>query len=67
MLGFGKPPQDSISFVVILTICIGLGVPALLIGLGGVFLFIRRKPWQRFTSKASIAYSKLDVNGNDSK
>lgn len=46
MLGFGEPPQDTISIVVIITIAVGLGVPALLIGLGGVYIFIRRKPWK---------------------
>ena len=46
MLGFGEPPQDTISIVIIITIAVGLGVPALLIGVGGVYIFIRRKPWK---------------------
>ncbi len=67
MLGFGTAPQDEISMVVILTICIGLGVPALLIGLGGVFLVIKRKPWKKLSSTNKNGYTKLDINNNDTK
>ena len=67
MLGFGTPPEDSISFVVVLTICIGLGVPALLIGCGGIFLVIRRKPWKRCFKDSKGGYTKLDINGDEKK
>ncbi len=67
MLGFGTPPEDSISFVVVLTICIGLGVPALLIGCGGIFLVIRRKPWKRCCKDSKAGYTKLDINGDEKK
>lgn len=51
MMGFGVVPYDSISIVVIITIAVGLGIPLILVVLGGVYVFIKKKPWERFTNK----------------
>ncbi len=52
--------------VVIITIAVGLGIPALLVLLGGTYVVIRKKPWQnvqRMAAKVSgtqEGYSKLN-------
>ena len=42
MMGYGKPPEESFSLLVILIISIGLGLPAVLIIGSVIFLLIRR-------------------------
>ncbi len=63
MVGHGTVPHDSLSPVVIITILVGVGVPAVLILLGGVYVFIKKKPWdnvRRIVSGTSAeGYSKL--------
>lgn len=52
--------------VVIITIIVGLGIPAVLVLLGAVYVVIRKKPWQnvqRMAAKVSGSqggYSKLN-------
>lgn len=41
-LGYGKPPNEEFSLLVILVISIGLGLPALLILISGLVMLIRR-------------------------
>ena len=47
ILGFGEPPEDNISSVVWITIFVGLGLPAVITVLGGIYLIIRKKPWKK--------------------
>ncbi|PSN45259.1 hypothetical protein C0J52_10341 [Blattella germanica] len=42
MMGYGKPPEEGFSLLVILVISIGLGLPALLIILSGIIVMVRR-------------------------
>lgn len=61
--GYGDVPKDGFSAVIIITIIVGVGVPALLVVLGGVYVFIKKRPWQnihRFVnSKRGRGYSRL--------
>lgn len=42
LLGYGHPPAESFSMLVTLVLAIGLGLPALLIVVGGVCVVVRR-------------------------
>ena len=42
MTGYGAPPSDYVSLLVILVLGVGLGIPALLILGAGVYLFMKR-------------------------
>jgi hypothetical protein len=42
MLGYGRPPSENFSLLVILVISIGLGLPALLIIISGLVMAVRR-------------------------
>ncbi len=56
IIGYGKVPEDSISSVVIITIIVGLGIPAVLVLLGFIYVVISKKPWQnaqRMATKVS--------------
>ena len=46
VVGYGKVPVDMISTTVIIIIIVGLGIPGALIIVGGVYVFIKKKPWQ---------------------
>jgi hypothetical protein len=61
-MGFGKVPQDHISIGVIITIIVGLGVPAALILLGSVFVVVKKKPWDNFKK---INYSKVSQSNDN--
>ncbi|XP_055877937.1 glycosylated lysosomal membrane protein A-like isoform X2 [Biomphalaria glabrata] len=41
-IGYGTPPADSISITVIITISAGLGLPVLIIIVGGIYSIIRK-------------------------
>ncbi|BFY97164.1 hypothetical protein BsWGS_00204 [Bradybaena similaris] len=41
-IGFGAPPVDSISMTVIITISAGLGLPVIILILGGVYTCVRK-------------------------
>ena len=65
VVGYGSVPTDAISYIVIVTIIVGLGIPAALILVGAVYMFIRKKPWQnvrRLMSKSNQrgTYTKLN-------
>ncbi len=66
IVGYGQVPEDSISMIVIVTIIVGLGIPALLVLVGAVYVVIKKKPWQnvkRVVAKAtgtSGGYTKLN-------
>ena len=45
-MGYGQPPEDSISVAVLATIIAGLGIPAVLVLLGAAFVVYKRRPWQ---------------------
>lgn len=63
MVGTGEVPKDTFSLVVIITIIVGVGIPVALVLLGGVYVFIRKKPWQNvqrwINSKSGRGYSRL--------
>jgi hypothetical protein len=42
MMGYGIPPDESFSLLVIFIISIGLGLPALLIIISGFVMAVRR-------------------------
>ena len=42
-IGYGKPPADSISTVVIIIISVGLGLPVVIILLGGIYVCAKKK------------------------
>lgn len=42
-IGYGKPPADAISTVVIIIISVGLGLPVVLILLGGIYVCAKKK------------------------
>ena len=66
MVGYGEVPEDNISMIVIITIIVGLGIPALLVLVGAVYVVIKKKPWQnvkRVVSRATGTqggYTKLN-------
>ncbi|CAL1526093.1 unnamed protein product [Lymnaea stagnalis] len=41
-MGYGKPPEDSISTMVIIIISAGLGIPVIIIIFGSIFTVVRR-------------------------
>ena len=56
---------DQISFVIIITIIVGFGVPLVVVLFGGVYVFFKKKPWQnaaRLFAKLSQrqTYSRLN-------
>lgn len=61
--GYGIVPVDTLSSVIIITIIVGVGIPAALVVVGGIYVFIRKKPWQnvqRFiNSRSGRGYSRL--------
>lgn len=54
-LGFGAPPEDKVSSLVVGVISAGLGLPVILIMFGGLFVIIKKK-----TSKEG--YTDLDTD-----
>ena len=42
-IGHGKPPNDSVSSLVMAVIFAGLGVPVVLILFGGLFICIKKR------------------------
>lgn len=44
--GYGEVPHDSLSMLVIITIILGLGIPVIVILVGGGYVVYRRKPWK---------------------
>lgn len=42
MMGYGVPPDEDFSLLVIFVISIGLGLPALLIVISGIVMAVRR-------------------------
>ncbi|KAL5004804.1 hypothetical protein ScPMuIL_018260 [Solemya velum] len=42
LVGFGDPPQDQVSLLVIIVISVGLGLPVLFIIFGGVFICVKK-------------------------
>ena len=42
-IGLGKPPNDSVSSLVMAVIFAGLGVPVVLILFGGLFICIKKR------------------------
>lgn len=50
LLGFGTPPMDKVSTVVWVSIFVGIGVPAVISLLGGIYVIIRKKPWTKIKS-----------------
>ena len=62
VIGYGQVPKDSYSSVIIITIIVGVGVPAVLVILGGIYVFIRKKPWQnvqRLINRSGRGYTRL--------
>lgn len=65
VVGFGDVQFDQISFVIIITIIVGFGVPLVVVLFGGVYVFFKKKPWQnaaRLFAKLSQrqTYSRLN-------
>ncbi|KAH3833721.1 glycosylated lysosomal membrane protein-like [Dreissena polymorpha] len=61
-IGHGKPPEDSVSVVVLIIILAGLGVPVLIIIFGGVYVCIkkrRRNTARQLVSVQSNGYQPL--------
>ena len=46
VVGHGNPPKEEVSIAVIIIISLGLGIPMLLVLAGGVYVVIRKKPWE---------------------
>jgi len=42
MTGFGNPPEDSVSFLVILVMGVGLGVPLVIIFASGIYFVVKK-------------------------
>ena len=62
VVGFGQVPKDTYSSVIIITILVGVGVPVVLVFLGGIYVFIKKKPWQnvqRLISRSGRGYTRL--------
>lgn len=61
--GYGDAPEDQFSLMVIITIVVGVGIPIALVILGGVYVFVRKRPWQNvqrwMNSKRGRGYSRL--------
>ena len=56
VIGTGRVPKEKYSFVVILTIGVGLGIPGCLVLLTVVFVFIKKRPWENLTRLVSSGY-----------
>lgn len=64
-IGYGKPPEDTISTTVIVIIAAGLGIPVILIIFGGIYTIIRRMRGQsgyQQISNGSLSRSNPQVN-----
>ena len=66
VLGYGTPQYDRISFIVIITISLGLGLPVLFIAFGAVFVIVKKKPWQNVARLLSGSRSgSYNIVNND--
>lgn len=42
MTGYGPPPSDSVSLLVILTLAVGLGIPAIIVVMAVIYMFTKK-------------------------
>lgn len=46
-VGYGMPPVESVSLLLIIIIIVGLGIPVLLIISGGIYIIIQKSRQRR--------------------
>ena len=46
MVGYGTAPQEHISTMAIIILCVGFGLPMATVIMGGIYVVYKRKPWQ---------------------
>ncbi|XP_041367916.1 glycosylated lysosomal membrane protein B-like [Gigantopelta aegis] len=66
-LGFGEPPADKISLLVIGVISAGLGIPVILIIFGGLFVFIRKQRSKQYKPLQDVSSSYPAGAGKEEK
>jgi len=62
VLGYGRVPQDTLSFQVIITIIVGLGVPVLFILIGGIYVIYKKKPWENVSQWVSRTHRRREYS-----
>ena len=68
LIGYGIAPADSVSLAIISTIAVGLGVPALFVVLGAIYVIYKKKPWesmQKLVARSNNGYAQLPVTDVD--
>ena len=40
-VGYGQPPAEKVSLMIIIVISVGLGIPVILVIMGGIYICIR--------------------------
>lgn len=63
IVGYGKPATETMSFLVILIISIGLGLPIAIIVFGGTYLQIRKRCCK---SNRGTSYAQINWSDNNS-
>jgi len=61
VIGTGTVPKEGISFVVLITIIVGFGIPGVLVIFSMLYVVLRKKPWQtvmQWTNR-NRGYTKL--------
>lgn len=59
-IGYGTPPIDKVSTLVVVVISVGLGIPVIIILCGGLFVFFKKR------SEKKKEYEKLNGTTSDS-
>jgi len=59
-LGFGQPPTDHISFMIIMIILVGLGIPIVLIIAGTVYTCVKKYRHREGYEEITSSYSEIN-------
>ena len=68
LIGYGTAPSDSVSLAIIITIAVGLGVPALFVVLGAIYVVYKKKPWenvQKLVSRSGNGYTRVPITDEE--
>ena len=58
-LGFGAPPEDAISGMIVTIISVGLGIPVLLVIVGSVCACVRKRRASNQSADVTSSYTAI--------
>lgn len=60
-VGYGIPPQDKVSLMVIIIISVGLGIPVVIIIFGGIYVCAKRRKELKVKHMHTFSGSSYDA------